>query len=179
MSQFVRTFKRRKLFLDQLAVGSSISFAAAAAGGTPQNFRRWRETDPDFAADWDDAIEQGTDYIEDIATERAMKKSDPLMAMILKARRPEKYDRGGKLELSGQINVEGAKAKLLNRIARLQAAGQVLGGPGEEGQAIPASADGAEPEDSGPALLPSPGSVPERGRKRRAIAGGNRREAAS
>lgn len=178
MSQFVRTFKRRKLFLDQLAVGSSISFAAQAAGGTTQNFRRWRETDPDFAADWDDAIEQGTDYIEDIATERAMKKSDPLMAMILKARRPEKYDRGGKLELSGQINVEGSKAKLLNRIARLQAAGQVLGGSGEEGTPLPAPSDGSEPEDSQP-LLPPPGSVPERGRKRRAVAGGNRREAAS
>lgn len=178
MSHFVKTFKRRKLFLDQLAAGTSVSFAAAAAGGTTRQFKRWRETDPDFAADWDDALEEGTDFIEDIATKRAIRKSDPLMAMILKARRPEKYDRGGKLELSGQINVEGSKAKLLNRIARLQASGQVLGGSGEEGKALPASADDPQPESTQP-LLPAPGGIPERGRKRRAAAGSDRREAAA
>lgn len=122
MSSFVRTFKARKAFLDQLAVGDSVSRAAAVAGGTAGNFRRWREADENFAKDWDEAIEEGTDTIEDVATARAIDKSDPLMAMILRARRPEKYDRGSKLELSGTVNVEGSKTKLLNRIARLQAA---------------------------------------------------------
>lgn len=179
--RFVRTYKRRKIFLDQLAAGNSVSFAARAAGGTPTNFKKWRQTDPDFDKDWEEALEEGTDFIEDVATERALKKSDALMAMILKARRPEKFDRGGKLELTGNLNVEGAKSKLLNKIARLQAAG-----------AISASSDQSESSSSGdqgpeaepeikalPAPEPSPGDVPERGSKRRGIAGSNRRKAAA
>jgi hypothetical protein len=109
MSRFIRSYKARKIFLDQLAVGNSISFSAHAAGGTAGNFRRWRQEDENFAQDWDDAIEDGTDFIEDVATERALKKSDALMAMILKARSPDKFDRGSKLELSGGISVDGSK----------------------------------------------------------------------
>lgn len=172
MSNFVRTFKRRKLFLDQLEAGNSISFAATAADGTVKNFKRWRETDPDFAADWDEAIEAGTDFIEDVATERALKKSDPLMQMILKARRPEKYDRGSKLELSGGISVEGAKQKLLNKIARLQAQGLMAAVTDESVEALPAPEDQAE--DSTQAI-----ASPVRGSKRRAAAEGGRRKAAA
>lgn len=176
MSHFVRTHKRRKIFLDQLAVGSSVSFAANAAGGTVRNFKKWRDSDPDFAADWEEAIEEGTDFIEDAATDRALKKSDPLMAMILKARRPEKYDRGSKLELSGGISVEGSKAKLLNRIARLQAQGQVPEeGPTEEQGVLEGHGDGTPPV----LALPSPGDGPVRGRKRRAAAQGSRRDEAA
>lgn len=171
MSSFVRTFKRRKLFLDQLAVGDSISRAATIAGGTVRQFRRWRDTDSSFAQDWDDALEEGTDFIEDAATDRALRKSDALMAMILKARRPDKYDRGGKLELSGDINVTGAKQKLLNRIARLQAEGQLLQSTPEPESEIPQKEDETEPEKQ--LLLPAP---PENGRgfKRRAAAGNRR-----
>lgn len=176
MSHFVRTHKRRKLFLDQLAVGSSVSFAASAAGGSTANFKRWRDTDPDFAADWEEAIEEGTDFIEDAATDRALKKSDPLMAMILKARRPEKYDRGSKLELSGGISVEGSKAKLLNRIARLQAQGSISQeGSTEESGILEGHGKGEPPV----LALPAPGDGPIRGRKRRAAAEGSRRDQAA
>ena len=81
MSRFVRTYKARKIFLDRLAVGDSVSAAARAAGAEPKNFKAWRNSDPDFASDWDDAIEEGTDFIEDVATERALTKSDPLSGM--------------------------------------------------------------------------------------------------
>lgn len=183
MSHFVRTYKRRKLFLDQLAVGNSVSFAANAAGGTTSNFKKWRDSDPDFAADWEEAVEEGTDFIEDVATERAMKKSDPLMLAILKARRPDKYDRGsGKAGVEVNINVEGAKAKLLNRIARLQAQGQLPTDGGEEG----VEASGVEPEKVEPItdetrLLPAPGNeaVSIKGRKRRATQPGSGRAAAA
>jgi hypothetical protein len=155
MSHFVRTFKRRKVFLDQLAVGASISFAAEAAGGTVGNFRAWKKSDPDFAADWEEAVDSGTDFIEDVALERALTKSDPLMQMILKARRPDKYDRGGKLELSGGISVEGAKSKLLNRIAKLQAAGAgylLESGSEEE----PEASGSMEEEGASGRALPAP-----------------------
>ena len=175
MSHFVRTYKRRKIFLDQLSAGNSISFSATAADGTVKNFKNWRDSDADFAADWDEAIEAGTDFIEDVATERALKKSDSLMAMILKARRPDKYDRGSKLELTGGISVEGAKQKLLNRIARLQAEGQ-LSAPADLAEPeVPTSEHGAKSEDQ--KLLPAPGPV--RGSKRRAAAEGGRRKTAA
>jgi hypothetical protein len=177
MSRFVRTFKARKLFLDALELGDSVSKAATIAGATSRQFKRWREDDPDFAADWDEAEEAGTDFIEDTATDRALKKSDPLMLAILKARRPEKFDRGSKLELSGGIDVTGARAKLLNKIARLQAEGQLPSGGSEEEPEVLEAATAKEQK-----LLPSPersSGVPERGRKRRAAQQGNRREAAA
>lgn len=175
MSRFVRTFKARKAFLDALEVGDSISRAAEAAGGSARNFRRWRDEDPDFAQDWDDAIEAGTDFIEDTATERALNKSDPLMMMILKARRPEKFDRGSKLELSGGIDVTGSRAKLLNKIARLQAEGAISTGGGQEEPEV------LEGETAPERLaLPAPDTgVPQRGRKRRAVEQGNRRSKAA
>lgn len=168
---FVRTFKRRKKFLDELGVGSSESLAARAADGTLAQFRKWRREDPDFAKDWDDAIEEGTDFIEDVATQRAIRKSDTLMAMILKARRPDKYDRGGKLELSGNVNVEGSKQKLLNRLARLQAAGQL---PTGGDQAVPQLSDEANGTEPVPEALPAPSNDAgvSRGGKRRRAAGG-------
>jgi hypothetical protein len=171
MSHFVRTYWRRKTFLDQLAIGDSISKAADAADGSVRNFKSWRESDPDFAKDWDEALESGTDYIEDVATERAIKKSDALMGMILKARRPEKYDRGGKLELSGSVNVEGSKQKLLNRIARLQASSIVP----DEGpvESLPL------PEPEAQKVLAAPAAPLERGSKRRAANGGGGRKASA
>jgi hypothetical protein len=172
MSHFVRTFKRRKLFLDQLEVGSSIAFAASAAGGTVANFKAWRSSDPNFAQDWDDALEAGTDFIEDVATERALTKSDPLMQMILKARRPDKYDRGSKLELSGNVNVEGSKAKLLNKIAKLQALGrkEAQGERKALEEAAQEEAEEGRVEEAQKTLaLPAPAVAPTgRGHKRRA-----------
>jgi hypothetical protein len=177
MSRFVRSFKSRKIFLDQLTVGNSLSFAANAAGASLSQFRRWRESDENFAKDWDEAINEGTDFIEDVALDRALKKSDALMQMILKARRPDKYDRGSKLELSGGISVEGAKGKLLNKLARLQAQGAISSGSLEEVEEV--SADQGSKEVA-PKLLPAPdhGDV-GRGRKRRAAASGGRRAQAS
>lgn len=171
MSRFIRTFKCRKLFLDQLEVGSSLAFAANAAGGTLRIFRKWRDDDADFAKDWDDAIEAGTDFLEDVATERAMKKSDPLMIMMLKARRPEKYDRGSKLELSGGINVTGSKQKLLNRLARIQAASR---------QEVLEEVKEKEAEEI--KSLPAPEADPApitRGRKRRGSHSGSGRSQAA
>lgn len=175
MSRFIRTFKARRIFLDSLAAGDSISKAATAAGGTTRNFKAWRADDENFAADWDEAIEEGTDFIEDTATERALKKSDPLMLAILKARRPDKFDRANKLELSGGIDVTGSRAKLLNKIARLQAEGAIsTGGNQEESEVLEAPA----PKDQ--KLLPAPDTdIPGRGRKRRAAEQGHRRKDAA
>jgi hypothetical protein len=98
------------------------------------------------------------------------------MLAILKARRPEKFDRANKLELSGGIDVTGARARLLNKIARIQAEGQVSTGSGEEEPEV-LEAKAPAPVKLLPA--PEPGSLHERGRKRRAVEQHNRRKAAS
>jgi len=182
MSRFIRTYKCRKIFLDCLAAGDSVSRAAHAAGGTTSNFKAWKKSDPDFSSDWDDAIEEGTDFIEDVATERAMKKSDPLMLAILKARRPEKYDRNsGRAGVELTINVEGAKSKLLNKIARLQAQGQLPEGSPEAVSQISGDKEKESTTVEETKLLPAPGDegIPLKGRKRRAVEPGNRRKAAA
>lgn len=177
---FVRTFKRRKLFLDQLEMGASVSFAASAADGSVSAFKNWRNADPNFASDWDEAIEAGTDFLEDAAMQRGLRKSDALAMFFLKARRPDKYDRGSKLELSGGINVEGSKAKLLNKIARLQAQRGVLPGSGEEEPKVLGDFSQAEEGLESPPVQhqPDPSSIPGRGSKRRAVEGSSRKQAA-
>jgi hypothetical protein len=172
MSRFIRTFKARKAFLDALELGSSEAIAAQIAGAKLRNFRKWRSEDPDFAEDWADAVEAGTDYLEDEAVKRAVKKSDPLMMFMLKARRPEKYDRGSKLEVSGGISVEGSKQKLLNKIARLQAERR-LSAPSSDSEPEVSEPEVTEAVEA-PKLLAAPSAVPQRGRKRQAASGSGR-----
>jgi hypothetical protein len=49
---------------------------------------KWKQRDERFAQDWDEAIDDGTDGLEDIALERAKKSSDRLLIFLLKARLP-------------------------------------------------------------------------------------------
>lgn len=171
----VRSFDKRKKFLDELELGMSPSRAAMAAGESLGFFKRWKESDANFARDWDEAVEQGTDYLEDEATIRATKKSDPLMMFMLKARRPDKYDRGSKLELSGGISVEGSKAKLLNKLAKMRGVieGTVISSsnedPGDQPAAAPAQ---VEKEQAPQAFLPKPSAAPVN-------AGGSKRQRAT
>jgi len=104
-----RTKAREKRFLAALARGVSIAGAAAEAGFSYGFAFKWRYADPDFAARWQEAYEQGTDALEDEARRRAMqgvetpvyfagkkigelrKYSDALLMFLLRGRRPEKY----------------------------------------------------------------------------------------
>jgi len=65
--------------------------------------RQWayeqRAADPEFARAWDQAIESGTDALEDAARKRAMQSSDSLMQFLLKGRRPNKYRENIRVEL--------------------------------------------------------------------------------
>jgi hypothetical protein len=100
----VRTPGRRRRFLAALARGDSVSIAAVSAGATRTPFYVWRADDPQFAADWDQALEAGTDLLEDEARRRAMDGSDLLLIFLLRARRPEIYNRKQQLALSGDLN---------------------------------------------------------------------------
>jgi hypothetical protein len=99
-----------KLFLEALAAGWSVRHAAERAGRTFARFYELREADEDFAAQWAEAFEQGTQRLEDEATRRAVEGYDEetydgedklirrvrrydsaLLQQQLKRRRPEAY----------------------------------------------------------------------------------------
>jgi len=109
----------RDRFLRALALGSTVSNAAATAGISRRRVYELREDDAEFAAAWASAIEEGTDLLEDEATRRAYRGvdtpciyrgkigdtyrtySDTLLIFLLKARRPEKYRERFTQELTG------------------------------------------------------------------------------
>jgi hypothetical protein len=108
-SRTKRTRAREKRFLAALSRGVSVACAAAEAGFSYGFAYKWRYADPEFAARWREAYEEGTDVLEDEARRRAMhgtetpvyysgrkigetrKCSDTLLMFLLRARRPERY----------------------------------------------------------------------------------------
>jgi hypothetical protein len=85
------TPEKKAKFLSVLAEGGSVTQAARAIGVARKNVYEWRNKDEQFKADWDDAVEQGTDCLEDEAVKRAKDHSDTLLIFLLKARRKERY----------------------------------------------------------------------------------------
>ena len=66
-------------FLAVLGRGSTVEIAARAAGKDRSTAYRRRQADKAFAEAWDQAIESGTDLIEQRLIERAMAYSDHLI----------------------------------------------------------------------------------------------------
>lgn len=134
----------RELFLEALSLGFSIGHSAAKAGISRSRVYQLRKEDEEFARDWDEAEEKGSDYIEDEARRRAVEGvtkpvfyqgdvcgyvqeySDTLLIQILKARRPDKYRENVNHNHSGSISV--------NRIHF----GRVIEGEAEEVKAVEA-----------------------------------------
>jgi hypothetical protein len=94
------TVKKREKFLSSLADGQSVTSAAKEIGLTRQTMYRTRAADAKFAALWDEAIEAGTDTLEDEAVKRAKSSSDVLLIFLLKSRRPEKYREHAQLDIT-------------------------------------------------------------------------------
>lgn len=91
--------KRRKKwvpkFLKSLASSGNVSTAAKAAGITRQAAYKQYATDADFAAAWEEAIDEAADMLEAVAYERAKEGgSDRLLIFLLQAARPHKYRPG-------------------------------------------------------------------------------------
>ena len=98
----IRTPKKRTVFINALCEGWSVRGACDKARMARSAAYRWREEEPEFAAEWDAAIEEGTDVLEDEARRRAMEQYDTLMIFLLKARRPDKYKDRNQTEMTGQ-----------------------------------------------------------------------------
>lgn len=101
MTRTIRTPKRRRAFLTAIGAGFSVSHACNAARIARSAAYAWRREDPEFAAAWDEACEQGTDLLEDEARRRAMAQSDLLLIFLLRARRPANYREQRAVHLGG------------------------------------------------------------------------------
>lgn len=122
-----RTPKAREAFITALREGLSINGACAAARIGRSTAYEWRADDKAFAAEWDAAVEDGTDCLEDEAVRRAKAQSDTLLIFLLKARRPDKYKDRQAVEHTGEIEVTDARERLA-RIVAGQAAAEDAGG---------------------------------------------------
>ena len=81
-------YERR--FLNALRSGLTVTRACIEAEVAFSTVHSWRTHDPEFKARWDEAMEQGTCRLEDVAVDRAIAGSDKLLMFLLKGRRPEK-----------------------------------------------------------------------------------------
>jgi hypothetical protein len=78
-------------FLDALRACGSVRQACRQTGVTRSTVYEWRNGDPEFRAQWDEALEQGLDALEDEGMRRAFAGSDRLLMYMLSNRRPEVY----------------------------------------------------------------------------------------
>jgi hypothetical protein len=103
------TARRKSLALDLLSRGHTLAHVKKVLGINRVTMYRWRQDDPSFAQAYSNAMEAGTDLIEQEARRRAVEGydrpvyqrgrmvgvvrvySDELAAMPLRGRRPEVY----------------------------------------------------------------------------------------
>lgn len=102
-----RTPKRDKAILDMLGQGQSILAACQAAGIVRSTYYEWRDEDQGFADRADEAIENGTDIVEDVLLRVAVFQGNvPALIAILKARRRHKYDPPREHQITGEIKLQ-------------------------------------------------------------------------
>jgi hypothetical protein len=140
-------------FLDHLARTANVTRSAELANVDRPALYKRRKADLEFAKAWDEAVDLGTDALEDEAIRRAhegvddpvffqgnkcgtiRRYSDTLLIFMLKARRPDVFKDRTSTELTGKdggpIEIETARASLADRIARLATARPEAETPGK------------------------------------------------
>lgn len=92
----------RLKFLDALRVHGIVARAAMEAGIHRDTAYFERSQDPEFAKEWEEALDRGVDMLEDVAMQRAFEGDTTMLIFLLKHRRPERYR---EVARSIQINV--------------------------------------------------------------------------
>jgi len=93
-------------FLARLRTTGIVGVSAQAAGVSREWTYKWRANHPDFAAAWDQAVDDAVDALEAEARARAIEgESDLLLMFLLKANRPSKYREKVQTEHTGAVTV--------------------------------------------------------------------------
>lgn len=87
----IRTIETREKFLLGIMRRGIVSDGLESADLTRSLAYVWRKEDPDFAADWDAALEIGLSSLEDEGMRRAHTTSDTLLMFMLKTRKRDVY----------------------------------------------------------------------------------------
>jgi hypothetical protein len=83
--------KWQKKFLQVLAESPSVKAACLAAGVSRMTAYRYRQSDPEFAEEWQDAIRQSVDDLEAVAFKLAVEGDAGLIQFLLRCHKPEVY----------------------------------------------------------------------------------------
>lgn len=112
-------------FLEWLRKGYSVTKACDQIGITTRQAYVHRNAYDEFAEQWDDALDSGSDLLEDVAVDRAVngterpifangvrvgstkEHNDNLLMFLLKGRKPEKYRERHDLTSGGENLVQG------------------------------------------------------------------------
>lgn len=91
----------RPAFLNILARMGTIAGAARAVGVSVTVVNNARRRDVEFDVQCQEAVQYAVEWLEQIAWDRAARHSDQLLIFLLKAHKPEVYNRATRNELSG------------------------------------------------------------------------------
>jgi hypothetical protein len=115
------TAKKRAAFCERLANGFSVTEGAKAIGVERATVYLWRKKEPEFAAQWEAALDKGTEHLEDEAVKRATEgKSDTLLIFLLKARRPNVY----REKYEHKFDFSSSLARVLGEFRKLDSDGR-------------------------------------------------------
>ena len=127
------TTEKKRVFLQAMRdTGGNVSRSAEIVGVSRQNAYQWRDYDRQFALDWDDCLEFGTEHLEEKLYARACEVDTTAAIFLLKARRPDKYRETYKVETEMNVDTDRLAESLMN--ACLEAARRRA-----EAQALPAA----------------------------------------
>ena len=120
--------RRQRAFLKSLAQSVNVARACRTAGIPRRTAYHWRDADPRFAREWDDALDDGIDLLEAELHRRAFEGvekpvwhkgervgtvrhySDALAMFLLKAHRPARYRDGYRPPEADRLPRAGAAA---------------------------------------------------------------------
>jgi hypothetical protein len=108
-----RRDRQKKKFIETLEAQSTVLHAAKAAGISRWTAYRWRQEDLDFAARWDQALENAVDVVENTLYQKAVSGDTICMIFYLKAHRPIYRDRLN-------IDIEQVRGEIEERLAQLR-----------------------------------------------------------
>lgn len=122
------TDKKRAKFLSELSTIPNVSKAARAIGMSRRGLYDIRDIDEVFAQEWDDAVQEGIDAIEEELHRRAVdgipeqhyrdgklvaeltRYSDTLLIFYLKSLRPDKYREKVGVDANVNVTVKGYRS---------------------------------------------------------------------
>src|SRR5262249_43111741 len=116
-------------FLATLRETANVRRSCEQAGISRTEAYRHRDRDEAFKAQWDEAIEDAVDKLEDVARQRAMETSDTLLIFLQKSHRRRVSREAGRFESEAAQRLEQ-----LEQLAAKRAAGKPPAPTAGEGQ---------------------------------------------